>query len=641
MKTKVIVMATMVAGMIGIAGCGKYEAKLPTECEDAKIFVEKIDGISDDFVKGVDISTIIVEEKNGAKFYTEDGKEEDVFKILADSGVNSLRVRVWNDPYDKNGNGYGGGNCDIDNAVEIAKRAKGYDLSMMIDFHYSDFWADPSKQMCPKAWEGMSAADKSDEAYKFTYEALEKIIKAGGNVKFVQVGNETNTGMAGEKLWSAITEVMKGGSRAVREISEKYKQDIKVCVHFTNPEDSGNIASIAGKLKSYELDYDVFALSYYPYWHGTQENLSKVMENIQLKYEKETMVVETSYMFTKEDGDGNANSVSTKDLCEEYAATVQSQANEVRDVCATVSKAGGLGVYYWEPAWIPVDKSTWEKGTGWATSFASEYDPDDAGVYYGGCAWDNQAMFDFDGTALPSLSVFKYLKYGAKAEPRVDFVNDVSVELLLNEEAILPKTVMAHFNDRSLNGETNVTWDEEKVNAIDTSVPGDYEIKGVLSDNTEIVARVKVQGVNILKNASFEEADRSMWIIEEKASNTVDYQQKEGDAHSGAYSMHYWNDGGVSFKATQTLENLENGTYTVYCFAQGGDNGSNPKMYLFANTSGKEYTEDFLTDGWINWKNPVISGIEVTDNTLTFGVSVEAGAGAWGTIDDFYVYKEK
>lgn len=638
-KALTVVMISM--GVVLAAGCGRYEAKLPKECEDARIFVEKIDGISDDFLRGVDISTVISEEENGAKYYTEDGIEEDVFKILADSGVNSVRVRVWNDPFDKDGNGYGGGNCDVENAVKIAKRAKKYGMSMVIDFHYSDFWADPSKQMCPKAWEGMTPAEKSDAAYSFTYDALEKIIKAGGDVKFVQIGNETNTGIAGETIWKSIAEVMNGGSRAVRKIGDRMKKDIKVCVHFTNPEDSWNIDGIAGKLQRYEVDYDVFCLSYYPYWHGTRENLAKVMENLRSKYEKEAMVVETSYMFTEEDGDGNANSVSAKDLCAEYAATIQSQANAVRDVCETVSNAGGLGVYYWEPAWIPVDSSTWEKGTGWATGFAAEYDPDDAGVYYGGCAWDNQAMFDFDGKALPSLSVFKYLKYGAKAETGIDFMEDVFVNSIMNENIELPEKVMTFYNDRSLNGETAVSWDEETIAGIDTSVPGTYEIGGTLPEGSKITARVNIEGVNILSNPGFEDNDHSMWKITEKNSATVDYQRKEGDAHSGEWALHFWNAGDVEFTAEQTLSNLENGTYTVYCYAQGGDNGKSPKMFLYANSSGNEYTDDFLTDGWINWMKPAIYGIEVTDNTLTFGVNVKAGAGAWGTFDDFCVYKEK
>lgn len=630
----------LTASVLLLCGCGKYEAKMPTGVEEAEIFVEPVEGISDDFFRGVDLSTIIVEEESGAKYFNKEGKEEDVFKILADSGVNSIRVRVWNDPYDANGNPYGGGNCDAENAVKIAKRAAKYGMTTLVDFHYSDFWADPSKQMVPKAWEGMRAEEKGEAAYEFTYDTLEKIINEGGIISGIQVGNETNPGMSGESIWSSVTKIMAGGSRAAREISEKYKQDIKVCVHFTNPEDRARIASLAEKLKTYDLDYDVFAFSYYPYWHGTLDNLEKIMSNIKNNYGKDVMVVENSYMYTLEDGDGTSNSVNKKELCDGYGATVQSQANEVRDVCNVVAKVGGLGFYYWEPAWIPVDSSTWEKGSGWATSFAGEYDPDDAGVYYGGCAWDNQAMFDFEGHVLPSLSVFKYLKYGATSETKVDFVNDVSIELIMGEELSLPEKVEAHFNDRSQNGPANVTWNNEEKDAVNTNEPGEYTVSGTFDDGSAVHAFIKIQGTNILRNAGFEESDRSMWTITEKNSQTVDYQQKEGDAHSGEWAMHYWSSGDVEFTAEQTLTGLENGKYTIACFAQGGDNGNSPSMSLYAKAGGKDYSESFLTDGWINWKNPVLSGVEVTDQTLTFGVNVSAAAGAWGTFDDFIVYRQ-
>ena len=637
MKKLVVILGSL--ALLTLAGCGKYEAVMPTGVEEAGIYVDAVEGISDEFFRGVDISTVLIEEKSGAVYKNLDGKEEDLFKILADAGVNCVRVRVWVDPYDENGNGYGGGNCDAENAVEIAKRAADYGMKTLVDFHYSDFWADPSKQMVPKAWEGFTSAEKAEAAYTFTYETLEKIIKAGGDVYGVQVGNETNNGMCGETLWSSVTDIMKGGSKAVREISDKNNLDIKVCVHFTNPESASTIKSIADKLQNYELDYDVFGFSYYPYWHGSLENLKSLMTYIQETYDKDTMVVETAYMFTDGDGDGNANSVSTKDLVDDYGPTYQSQANAVRDVCAAVSDAGGLGVFYWEPAWVPVDSDTWESGSGWATSYAAEYDPDDAGVYYGGCAWDNQAMFSFDGTALPSLYVWKYLKYGATCETKIDFVNDVVIDVITGSNLELPEKLEVHYNNRSLNGLAPVTWNESDIKSTDTNTPGEYTVKGTFEDGTEVTAKVKVQGENILVNSSFEETDVSMWTITEAKASTVDIQDKESDAYSGTKALHYWSDGAVKFTVEQTLTGLENGKYTLSCYVQGGDSGKTPIMFLYANAGGKEYKEDYLVDGWINWKHPVISEIEVTDGTITFGVDVDATAGAWGTFDDFYLYK--
>ena len=166
----------------------------PAEAEEewSDVFVEPVAGISDDFIRGMDASAVLSVEKSGAKYYGYDGKEQDVFETLAESGVNYIRLRVWNDPYDENGNGYGGGDNDVATAIELGKRATQYGMKVNIDFHYSDFWADPKRQHAPKAWEGMSADEKADALYDFTKESLTQILDAGVDVGMVQVGNEIN-----------------------------------------------------------------------------------------------------------------------------------------------------------------------------------------------------------------------------------------------------------------------------------------------------------------------------------------------------------------------------------------------------------------------------------------------------------------
>ena len=172
-----------------LTGCGSYSPKLPTGSEEADIFVAPVEGLSEDFIKGMDISSVIAEEESGVVYYDENGKEEDLFKILADSGVNYIRVRVWNDPYDEDGNGYGGGNNDVEKAATIGKRAAKYGMKLLVDFHYSDFWADPAKQQCPKAWRKKDIDEKSQLLYDFTVESLNAIMKAGADVGMVQIVN--------------------------------------------------------------------------------------------------------------------------------------------------------------------------------------------------------------------------------------------------------------------------------------------------------------------------------------------------------------------------------------------------------------------------------------------------------------------
>lgn len=665
MKRKVIMGLVVILCIAAMTGCGSqkeeqqgYNPKLPTGVEAADIFVEPIEGISDDFMRGVDISSVLSEEESGVVYKNAAGEEEDIFKILADNGVNYVRVRVWNDPYDAEGNGYGGGNCDAKRAAEIGRRAAEYGMKTYVDFHYSDFWADPSKQMVPKAWKGMTIEEKAAAAYEYTLQAMDTILSAGADVGMVQLGNETNKNMSGESTWTNISQITNNGRKAVLEKAEEYGKDIKIALHFTNIEDYEGMKGLIRKLDSTGAEFDVWALSYYPYWHGSFENFERVMQLLIEKTGKPVLVAETSYMFTVDDGDGNGNSCSEKDIHKNYAATVQSQANEYRDVCASVAKMGemGLGVFYWEPAWVPVNvydytadnaaevlaqnKELWEKyGSGWASSFASEYDPKDAGVYYGGSSWDNQAMFDFTGKALPSLSVFKYLKYGATCDLKIDFVNNFLKNVNPGSKLELPETVDVIYNDRSKNGPAKVTWNAEELAKVDTNAVGEYPVTGTFEDGTSVTCTVQVAKVNWVKNSSFEDEDRSMWEFIYTGDVPLDFQQKETDAYTGEWAMHYWRNSDVSFKAEQTITDLDDGRYYLSAYIQGGDSGAGASMYLYAVSGENEYRADYSVNGWKEWQHPEIPVIEVTGGTVTIGISFDGGSGAWGTMDDFYLCK--
>lgn len=426
----------LLVGIILFTGCNKTDTATTTMAPTTEpvttpivtpndtepgFYVEPIRGLSDDFIMGCDVSSLIAEESSGVVFYNNEGKEQDLLLTLSQNGINTIRLRVWNDPYDAGGNGYGGGNNDLETAIRIGKRATQYGLSTMIDFHYSDFWADPGKQKAPKAWADMTLTEKEAALYEYTYNSMEQLFKEGIVINIVQVGNETTSGMCGETDWNSIATLMNAGSRAIREVSAKYNQNIMIALHFTNPEKSGSYDYFAKTLVEHNVDYDIFASSYYPVWHGTLDNLTKVLKNIAAKYDKKVMVAEFSYPYTYANGDFSHNSIGTGTDCDfPYAVSVQGQADCIRGIAEAVLACGdaGIGICYWEPAWIPVPGKTWEEqfaiwekyGSGWAQSYAGEYDPEDAGQYYGGSSWDNQALFDFKGKPLLSLSTFKLLK---------------------------------------------------------------------------------------------------------------------------------------------------------------------------------------------------------------------------------------
>ena len=612
------------------------------------LFVRQVENFPADFILGMDVSSVISEENSGVRYFDFDGNEKDLFAILAENGINAIRVRIWNDPYDSSGNGYGGGNCDISAACEIGRRAADNGMGLIVDFHYSDFWADPGKQFSPKAWQGMNITEKSEAVYTYTCDCLHKLLDAGANIRLVQLGNETNGALAGEKMWYNIRRIMESGSKAVREICP----NALIAVHFANPENEGTYASYAQRLAEYELDYDVFASSYYPYWHGTLENLASVLSEIAETYGKKVMVMETSYAYTPDDFDFSANTISNESAVEKrYPYTVQGQANSVRDVIDTMVNrtANGIGVCYWEGAWIPVgtfsreeNSLKWEKyGSGWASSYAAEYDPNDAGKYYGGSAVDNQAFFDKDGKVLESLKVFSLVRTGNEPELLPDAIKDSLLEADISEEIILPETAEAIMTDGSL-AAVPVTWNvtETELAEINSGAAGIYEITGTACD---LGARltVLVHELNLLENGGFETGDTSGWTITDTGrADELYVKNRPLDSLSGECHLHFWSAGknSVDFSAEQTVDGLQTGTYKYSISIQGGDAGE-CEVSSYVLIDGTEVAAAPLSITWYNnWDTAVIEGIRVNaGQRISVGIRVKcsgSGSGAWGMIDD-------
>ncbi len=617
------------------------------------IYIAPIEGISDDFIRGMDISSILSEEASGVKYYDAEGNEQDLFKILADNGVNYIRVRVWNDPFDADGNGYGGGNCDAACAAEIGRRAAENGMKLNVDFHYSDFWADPKKQMCPKAWEGMDIEEKSAALYEYTYNSLKTILDAGADIGMVQIGNEINNGMAGEKKDANVLELLKQGSKAVRTVSSEYGKDIKIAVHYTNVDASTNIIKKAKMFETNELDYDIFGISYYSFWHGTVDHMQETMEYVKKIYGKDVCVLETSFPYTNEDGDCSGNSVNEGDIVGDYICSPQSQANAVWDVMNAMAKIGGLGVFYWESAWLPVgteyesNMELWTRdGSGWASKYAAAYDPDDAGRYYGGSSWDNQAFFDFEGHLLDSIKVFdpKCLKNGKEAAPKVEFIKDCIVEMQQGAELVMPEGVEGVYNNRSLNRIIPTEWNADDIAAIDVNAGGEHTVSGITEDGDKVTAIVKIGYSNLLANPGFEDKEIVWETGYDCATNPTDIQNKASDAYEGEKAFHWWNGTHEQiFWTEQTIEAPADGKYSAFAFIQGGDVGNDCVVRFYVKVNGEEAAADDSASltGWAEWKKTEVEGIEAkAGDEITVGMYVSCAAGGWGTMDEFCLYKE-
>ncbi|WP_082477851.1 glycosyl hydrolase 53 family protein [Microbacterium sp. Leaf320] len=616
-------------------------AVVVAEPVDATITVPRVENLPDGFIGGVDVSSVLSLEESGVVFRDSDGTPGDLFEILADAGVTDVRVRVWNDPFDANGNGYGGGDVDVERAIEISQRATDAGLGVLVDFHYSDFWADPAKQQVPKAWEGMTADQVAAEVGVFTRDAVRRLVDAGVDLRMVQVGNETNGGVAGVRGWDDMAKVFSAGSAAVRAEAP----DTLVALHFTNPERAGFYADVAAQLDRRDVDYDVFASSYYPFWHGTPANLTAVLSHVADTYGKKVMVAETSWAFTLDDGDGHGNVIDLPSEATQYPVSVQGQADAVRAVVQAVADVGeaGIGVYYWEPAWLPVgppaqldaNKVLWERdGSGWASSFAGEYEPHDAGQWFGGSAWDNQALFGFDGTASDALNIFSYVRTGAQAPRAVESVQPVVLAVTEGDAVDLPADVTVLYNDGS-SEQQPVTWSSA---AGFIEGVGEYAITGVTDAGLAATATVTVSARNFLRNPGFEDADTSMW----SATGSGLALRAWDDPRSGTHSAHFYAASAYSFELSQTVTGLPAGSYVARASLQGDGEGAEGRVALsLSSPSTAGAAAAFGLDGWRVWSTPTTEALQVgAEGTAVVRISAALPAGAWGTIDDLELVRE-
>lgn len=403
-----------------------------TGLKQQKVTIKKVKNMSDSTIRGIDISSYTALKKAGVKYYDNEGKEASLLKVLSDNGVNYIRIRIWNDPYNEKGETYGGGSNDVKAGLEIAKEAAKYNIKVLLGFHYSDFWADPAVQLLPKAWE----KDRNNQekmcsnVYEFTKETLEQFKDAGADIGMVQVGNEISQGMMGimhrtkANVWQEeeksvlIDSYLNAGARAVRECVP----DALVAIHL----DTLNLSIYKDAMNAWErdkVDYDVLGSSSYAFWAGKNMfgNVRKA-GNYVASRGKLFAVLETSWLNSQKDADGTVNMVNnTKDAV--YKVGPQGQADMLSDLYdAILSNDNGLGAFYWEGAWIPV-KAGWvnwkynkemanEFGTGWATENAGGYYPKSKLYYngnpvWGGDSWDNQTLFDDKGYPLDSLRFYK------------------------------------------------------------------------------------------------------------------------------------------------------------------------------------------------------------------------------------------
>ena len=331
-------------------------------------------------MRGADVSSLQRSLDLGAKYYDAGGVARDPLDILRSAGVNYVRLRVWNNP----ASGYN----NKSKVLAQARAAKAKGLKVLIDFHYSDTWADPGKQYKPAAWAGHSLSQLRNDVYAFTYDVCAALRGQGTLPDSVQIGNEINVGMMGNEGkgvnndFAPLAGLLKQGYNAVKACGG----GIPVMIHTANADSNANARWFYDGIRAQGVQWDMTALSYYCMWHGSLANLYNNIVDLRNRYGKPVVIVETAYPFTRDDADGQPNVIGDA-TCDGISATWAGQAQQFDWVQNTARNAGAIGVFYWEPTWYAVP------GNGW----------DPANINGTGNGWDNMAVFDWFGRVNPGV----------------------------------------------------------------------------------------------------------------------------------------------------------------------------------------------------------------------------------------------
>ncbi|MEV7738621.1 glycosyl hydrolase 53 family protein [Streptomyces sp. NPDC088921] len=328
---------------------------------------------------GADVSTAQRALDLGAKYYDASGTTKDPLDILKGLGVNYVRLRVWNNP----ASGYN----NKAKVLSYAKQVKAKGLKLLVDFHYSDTWADPGNQNKPAAWAGHNISQLQTDVYNYTYDVCNSLKSQGTTPDSVQIGNEINVGM----LWNEgkvvnndftnLSLLLKSGYNATKACNS----GTQVIIHTADADSDANARWFYDGIKAKGVNWDTTGLSYYCPWHGTIANMGSVVADMKSRYGKNVIIAETAYPFTSANADSTANSITTG--CSGYPLSWQGQADNFTAVQNAARSNGAIGVFYWEPTWYAVT------GNGW----------DPADINNSGNGWDNMAVFNWTGNVNPNI----------------------------------------------------------------------------------------------------------------------------------------------------------------------------------------------------------------------------------------------
>ena len=318
------------------------------------------------FYYGADLSYVNEMEDCGAVYKDSNENFKDLYKIFAEAGTNLVRIRLWHNPIWTN-------YSNINDVKKSIQRAKSEGMNVLLDFHYSDSWADPSNQEIPAAWLNQINNTEllGDLVYNYTFDTLNELYNSNLFPEIVQIGNEINAMILqnGEVKWPIDwlrnSALINKGIKAVRDISNQKNKKIEIMLHIAQPENA--LWWFGEAFNAGITDFDWIGLSYYPLW--SEYNLNTIvapLKNLIETYAKKLMIVETAYPFTLTNADSANNILGENALITGYPASQQGQLDYLNDLKTKISESGGQGIIYWEPAWVSTNcKTLWGQGSHW------------------------------------------------------------------------------------------------------------------------------------------------------------------------------------------------------------------------------------------------------------------------------------
>lgn len=340
------------------------------------------------FYKGMDLSFQSELEDYNINYKDAQGNPVELLDFVSENGTNLARLKLWHTPQD--------GQNGLEDVKAYAQQIKSKDMDFLLNFHYSDYWADPGTQTPPAAWQNMTIEGLRVAIYNYTRSVVIQLKNQNTLPDIIQIGNETDNGFLWNygrvwnqfsDNWSNYASLVNEAIRAIREVDTE--GSVKIMLHVADLE---NAIFFFNELNAFSVDFDMIGLSYYPQFHTKYLTLvqSKLNE-LATTFDKDILMVEVAYPFTLDWNDNLGNFIGSSDqILSEYAATPEGQKayfNWLVNTIKNIPNNRGIGFCYWAPDWV---------------AFSGNENTSSSGS-----AWENQCMFDFDLKALPVFDVYK------------------------------------------------------------------------------------------------------------------------------------------------------------------------------------------------------------------------------------------